>query len=216
MANPSLHLYDIVLNELLRCGNNARSKSFLEKILQKKEPEYFFDPSSKFFIDDIITDLLVDNYIEESLFCGRDKQYTINRRGRGLLDKGGYEQEKRIENIPFATTNFNNYLKKESVVNPYHLTGFETALVNAGMTPPPNSIPQTTRVVERVEDERISGSIMMTIPATNPKKSRARTTLDFFAHPDTKTVLQTMVWMITIFGAVLAIVKWVIPWVKSF
>ncbi|MFW0718704.1 hypothetical protein [Pedobacter sp. N23S346] len=64
-------------------------------------------------------------------------------------------------------------------------------------------------------NERKAGDPIL-LSDTNPKKSRARKILDFFAHPDTKTVLQTMVWMITIFGAVLAVVKWVIPWVKSF
>lgn len=135
--------------------------------------------------------LVIESLVHDGLIkVDSTDYYSITQFGRSVVDGGGYR-------------NFSDFKAyDEPQVIPYDTMRDISQFVKA--------------------NERKAGDPIL-FPDTNPKKSRARKTLDFFAHPDTKTVLQTIVWLKTILGviiaiviAVIAIVKCVIPWVKSF
>jgi len=46
------------------------------------------------------------------------------------------------------------------------------------------------------------------------KKNRSRKILDFLAHSDTKTVIQTLVWIIAILTGAMTFFKWVLPYLN--
>lgn len=61
-----------------------------------------------------------------------------------------------------------------------------------------------------------TGSIVKKpVDSIESSTSKRKKLLDFLSNPDTKTVFQTTVWGITIISALIAFIKWILPYLVS-
>lgn len=67
--------------------------------------------------------------------------------------------------------------------------------------------------INQVLKRKQSEQILLPVPPVE-KKNKIRKVLDFLAHPDTKTVIQTIVWIIAILTGAITFFKWVLPYLN--
>lgn len=133
--------------------------------------------------------LVVEKLINEGLISKDSSDYyKITEIGRDVVNSGGYR-------------NFEAAKK-------YH--GFGSELADIGIsTNQPRTINDNS--IEELRKQYIEQAYKM----ANPRVSRKTQFIDFLAHPTTKTILQSTVWLIAIVTFIFSLVKWVLPYLKK-